>query len=63
MRVCEYDRARMQPLEFPQLIEAAINHHIGAPIRDHERRMHAVPSRALLDFTACTEKRKLHQTG
>jgi hypothetical protein len=47
----------MQPLEFPEPIEAAINHHIDAAIRDHQRRMHAMPSRPLLNLTARAEER------
>jgi hypothetical protein len=63
MGVREHDRPRMQPLKFSHPIKAAINHHIGTAIRNHQRSMHTMPSRALFDFTARNEKRKLHQTG
>jgi hypothetical protein len=46
----------MQPLEFPEPIEAAIDHYIRGAIRDHQRGMHTMPSRSLLDLTARAQK-------
>src|SRR5437016_10691176 len=60
MRVREHDRLRMQPLKFSQPIKAAIDHHIGAAIRDHRRGTHGMPSRALLDLTARAKERQFH---
>src|SRR5438309_10226857 len=60
MRVREHDRLRMQPLKLSQTIKAAIDHHIGIAIRDHQRGMHAMPSRALLDLTARAKERQFH---
>ena len=60
MRMCKHDRARMQALKFPEPIEAAIDHHIGAAIRDHQRSMHSMPSRPLLNLTARAEERQFH---
>src|SRR6266567_5249479 len=51
----------MQPLKFPEPIEAAIDHHIRGAIRDHQRGMHTMPSRSLLNLTARAEECQFHQ--
>ena len=56
----EHDRAGIYAFQFSQPIKAAIDHHIGAAIRDHQRGMHAMPSRALLDLTARAKERQFH---
>jgi hypothetical protein len=60
VRVREHDRPRMQLLKFPQPIKAAIDHDIGAAIRDHQGSVHTMVSRPLLDFTARAEEREFH---
>ena len=60
MRVREHDRARTQPLKFSKPIKAAIDHHIGAAAGDHQRRVHVMPSRPLLNLTARAEKYQVH---
>src|SRR5438093_1098337 len=44
----------------PEPIEATIDHHIRGAIRDHQRSMHTMASRPLLDFTARAKERQLH---
>jgi hypothetical protein len=60
MRVREHDRIWMQPLKFPQPIKAAIDHHVRAAIRDHQRGMPMMPSRPLLNLAAGAEEREFH---
>ena len=61
MRVREHDRPRVNPLKFPQPIEAAIDHYVCTAVRDQQRGVHPVPSRARLDFAARAEKRQVHR--
>jgi hypothetical protein len=60
VRVCEHYRVRMQPLKFSQPIEAAIDHHIRAAVRHHERGMHAMPSGPVVDLAARAEECQFH---
>jgi hypothetical protein len=46
MCVREHDRIGIKLLKFSELIEAAIDHHLCAAIRDQQRAMHAMPPRA-----------------
>jgi hypothetical protein len=50
----------MQPLKFSQPIKTAIDHHVGIAIRHHQRSMHSMASRPLLNLTARTEERQFH---
>jgi hypothetical protein len=61
MRVCEHDGVGMQPLKFPQPIEAAIDHYARAAVGHKQRCMHAMPSHARLHLAACAEERQFHQ--
>jgi hypothetical protein len=56
MRMGEHNRVGLQAIKFSQLIQAAIDHHIRAAIRDHQRGMHTMPSRSLLNLTARAEE-------
>ena len=60
MRMREHNRARMQPFKFSDPIKAAVDHHVGGAIRDHQRSMHSMPSRPLLNLTARAKKRQRH---
>jgi hypothetical protein len=61
MRVREHDRPRMQPLKFSQPIKAAIDHHVGTAIRDHQRSVHTMASRPLLNLTTRAKERQFHR--
>src|SRR5205823_12945431 len=61
MRVREHNRPWMQPLKFPEPIEATIDHHIRGAIRDHQRGMHTMASRARVDLAAGAKKRQFHR--
>jgi len=61
MRVREHNRAGMHPLKFSQPIKAAIDHYIGAAVRNHQRSVHTVPSCSLLDLAACAEESQFHR--
>jgi hypothetical protein len=60
MGMREHDRAGMQPLKFSQPIEAAIDHHIGVTMRDHQRCVHPMPPRPFLDLAPSPEECELH---
>jgi hypothetical protein len=60
MRVREHNRTGTHSLEFSQPIKSAVDHHTRAAVAHHQRSVHAMPARAHLDLTACTEKRQVH---
>ena len=60
MCVREHDRARIYAFQFSQPIKTAINHHVCSAMRNQQGGVHAVPSGARVDFTACAEKRQRH---
>jgi hypothetical protein len=60
VRVRERDRVRIHAFEFPQPIKAGIDHHVCAAIRNQQRRMHPMSSRARVDFAARAEKPQRH---
>jgi hypothetical protein len=60
MRMGEHDRARLQSLKFSQPILAAVDHHVGAAIRNHERSVHTMPARPSIDLPARAEKCQFH---
>lgn len=61
MGVGEHNRARTQSLKFSQPIQAAIDHHPGAPIRHQHRAVHAMASCPRVDFPARAKKREFHR--
>lgn len=61
MGVGEHNRARTQSLKFSQPIQAAIDHHPGAPIRHQHRAVHAMVSCPRVDFPARAKKREFHR--
>jgi hypothetical protein len=61
MRMREHDRIGMEPLKFSQPIKAAVDYHICAAVRNHQGRVHAMPSRPLLYLTARAEEGQFHR--